>query len=481
MIETSTNGIRTLWEEAEGPYTGALVFGVGRRNESFLTLGVTHLVEHLVMSSLSRTTLETNAWVDAQSTVFIASGDPGEVSVFLAEVCNALTSVPLERLELEARILDVEGEHSSHPLSWVSHLHFGNTGLGLQGAEGRSNTHLTAHSVTSHARVWFTQGNAVLVCSGKPPHNPDIRLPENTAGLPSSHSVRNGFKLPAMVGGRPYVCLGAIAPRDVISGVFFRVLVERIEAEARHARGLIYAVDWDSHTVDRDQSITAIWCDAAEADHAIVAAIMTNILRDLAADGPTVEELDFQRERARQQLADARGNFDRLVENAIRLVHGDPPITSDGTLEELARTSVAEVQRRAQAVSAALMVGLSDATLATLQGIRDASDETLGPGIEVPGRTFRRKLLVAAFGLRDLEVTIGPEGVHQRLEGQVVGGPWGDVVGVATDKNTRLVTFRNGDGFYLFADALKNGSQALALIDQYGADVSYPQADLFPI
>ena len=66
---------------APGPerITAVLSFGVGLRDEAFAAVGVTHLIEHLVMGTLPKSHLRCNAMVTVDVTAFYATGRPEAV------------------------------------------------------------------------------------------------------------------------------------------------------------------------------------------------------------------------------------------------------------------------------------------------------------------------------------------------------------------------------------------------------------------
>ena len=102
---------------APGPdrITAVLTFGVGLRDETFATVGVTHLIEHLVMGALPRSHLQCNAMVDVDLTSFYATGRPEAVRVFLETVCRAVADLPTERMALEIGVLQAENCAGTHP------------------------------------------------------------------------------------------------------------------------------------------------------------------------------------------------------------------------------------------------------------------------------------------------------------------------------------------------------------------------------
>jgi predicted Zn-dependent peptidase len=177
MNETEVDGVPVLWAEAPGPLTGTLVFGVGARDETFRTIGVTHLVEHLAMSTLPRVHYEHNAAVDLDKTEFYAAGKPEHVVSFLAAVCEALGDLPLDRIEKEAGVLAAEGGHVAHPTAAVLlNRRFGANGAGLALWEGPGYDRLTAEHVTEHVRKFFTKANAVVTFTGAAAGGADVAL-----------------------------------------------------------------------------------------------------------------------------------------------------------------------------------------------------------------------------------------------------------------------------------------------------------------
>lgn len=92
------------------PLRAGLVFGVGRRDETLLGSGLTHLVEHLVMRRVGRTPADAGASVDLLTTEFAATGRPGTTAHFLYIVCEALADLPLEQLAAEAGVLRAEDD-----------------------------------------------------------------------------------------------------------------------------------------------------------------------------------------------------------------------------------------------------------------------------------------------------------------------------------------------------------------------------------
>ena len=85
------DGVPLLWIDGPAPVEAALVFGSGVADETFTTVGVGHLVEHLVMSRLPRHPAhEVNASVMLHRTRFWSSGPSAEVSRSLLDIADVV-------------------------------------------------------------------------------------------------------------------------------------------------------------------------------------------------------------------------------------------------------------------------------------------------------------------------------------------------------------------------------------------------------
>src|SRR5687767_10048800 len=108
MERIEIDGVPVYWEQGPEPLSAGLCFGVGRRDETYATAGITHMIEHLVMGAVPKSHLDKNASVSPKMTEFTATGRPSAVAAFLSEVCQLLADVPVDRLATEARVLTAE-------------------------------------------------------------------------------------------------------------------------------------------------------------------------------------------------------------------------------------------------------------------------------------------------------------------------------------------------------------------------------------
>src|SRR3954468_22205316 len=86
---TERDGVPVLWTDLPVDPTVTLFFGVGHQNMTPATVGITHLVEHLVMRRVGRISTPHNAESGMVSTSFYATGTPARLVDFVRRVCDA--------------------------------------------------------------------------------------------------------------------------------------------------------------------------------------------------------------------------------------------------------------------------------------------------------------------------------------------------------------------------------------------------------
>ena len=125
-------GIPTYYVDGPPPARCALMFRVGRSDETLPTLGITHLIEHLALFGLEGAVHSYNGFVDPNRTVFHASGTEDECLEFLADVTGALMDLPMDRLEQERQVLAAEEEgRGGGMFTSLATVRFGAKGFGL--------------------------------------------------------------------------------------------------------------------------------------------------------------------------------------------------------------------------------------------------------------------------------------------------------------------------------------------------------------
>ncbi|WP_344138467.1 M16 family metallopeptidase [Pedococcus bigeumensis] len=467
MQQTTIDGVTTFWEQGPDPLTAALVFRVGARHESFRTVQVSHLVEHLVMGTLPKSHLDCNAQVDVDTTTFVATGKPHEVSDFLRRVCDALGDLPLGRLEREQGVLAAEDATSAHPaLCWAAGIRFGLTGVGLLNASGAGVKRVTSEQVRSFAAEHFVRENAVLVLTGPPPGG--LTLPLSSGPRPKEVAPRlTGIPTPGVMRVAPHPVLSAVLPRTQWASTVVRVLVDRLTDDVRHDRGLAYDINFDALRVDRDRTLFAVFTDGQEEHADAIVETLWGTLASLAVDGPTQAELDHHLAGFVAYAEDPRASVDWMQGVAHGHLHDEPHQDRAEAIASLSAVTVEDVRAwaswaRDSAILGCLPAGRAgDRPLAGLPDLTEWVPHAPSPVREV--ERFGRK--VVSLAPRDLSVSVGSDGVGLTVQGTTLAGRWEDVVAVARTEDVQLLHLANGTSLLLSARHHRNGGSLIQLVD----------------
>jgi hypothetical protein len=422
---------------AAGPdrATAALMFGVGIRDESYPTLGITHLVEHLVMGSLPKSHLDSNAMVDLETTVFHATGRPEAVQAFLAGVCAALADLPTDRIEREIGVLQAEDCAGTHPTAaalWAARFGLAGPGLALGG--GGVPDKVSEDDVRAHAGRWFVRGNAALIWHGELP--PDLRLPLPEGPVPERPRPQPRPQAgPAWLEGpTPGVglLLTSAEPLNSPLSIAVDVLQERMRDLARHERGLSYHADVHIVDVAPAHREIALVVDAREGQEGAVAGLLWEQYLDLGEHGPSAAELEH-----------AIGGFAAHLDSGDEAVAADLSRAAFSELFALPHRTGAEVLTAWRAVQPAQIAEALRATRASAVLVvpNDVEPGELGGGIRrghlcdpvaelPPGVVFRPPLLARArYKAARLTLVVNDDVVaHRDAEGELHQIAWSEVV-----------------------------------------------------
>jgi hypothetical protein len=458
------DGVTTFWEEGPGPLTGMLVFGVGARHESFRTIGIAHVVEHLVMDTLPRSHLDVDATVDIDTTTFSATGRPDQVADFIGRICTALRDLPLDRLQHEAGVLEAESSTAEHPAAcWSLGVRYGFTGPGVLSTSGPGPSHLTPEQVRDFAATHFVRGNAVLVLTGPPPLGLRLDLPEGRRPHLDA-GRRTPIPLPALIRhDMPFPSLSVeLAGHEAHRSVLPAIMCERLFDDLRRTRGIAYSCEfrnlWLGHT-----AVVTVWSDGHADKLGTVASTMWSTLRELATAGPTRAELDHEVARIGAAFDDPRSTGTWLESSAWWHLHGLPVLSRAEYLETLRSLDRDTVRTWAEEGLRTALVGLPEDVEVELDGLPDRTDEHLPTADPVEGERFGRKVL--SISPLDLHVVVGQTGISQTCFKHTVTTPWNRVVGVATANGVRSLVLDTGQGILLTRRHLRNADRLFEIID----------------
>lgn len=325
MHRLERDGVPVYWTPDAPRFTGVLMFRVGISDESVMTRGLTHLVEHLAMSEFTKTRprFPFNGSVDSLRTMFWATGTPEEVTAVLNGVCRSIAQLPLDRLEKECRVLRTESaDRASNPAETFAFLRFGPRGHGLVGVYEFGLEVPTAAVVADWAARKFTRQNAAAWFSGPVPDT--LSFDSLPHGLRQPCPVSTGIddlRLPAAYFARDrLVALAFVTPREDWFGVPLGIAADRLMNRLRFRDGLVYSVRWMLDHIDATSSHSMLWTNClSDSVHKVEAALLEE-LDDLAVGGPTRSELQIVRDafaRAWRDPESIHERFDALAANDL--------------------------------------------------------------------------------------------------------------------------------------------------------------------
>ena len=430
--------------------TAALVFGVGLRDETFATIEVTHLVEHLAMAALPRTHLRCNAVTDVDSTAFFATGRPEAVGAFLDAVCRALADLPTDRMAAEAGVLQAEGCGSaSSTVSALWAARYGLSGPGLTVSAGPGPEYLTEPTVRAHAARWFVRGNAALWCHGPLP--PGLRLP-----LPAGPRPVRRLPVPRPQDGPVWtrtdvpgvgLLLATDRAADDALAVGVQVTAERLRERARHARGLSYGVDSLTLDLAADRREVALVVDARAGRDAEVADLVWATVAELCAHGPTAEEVAHAVAGLEAELDQEDAAGAELADAAYCAATGLPFRPAAATLAAWRAVTPADVTAALRRAEPTAVLAVPD-TVAWDGPPGVARRPLCGTLPELPGGVpfrppWHRRLLDPAARVA---LVVSGEGLaHRDADGDVHGVPWSRVAALVPTDDGRGVTVVSRD------------------------------------
>jgi predicted Zn-dependent peptidase len=462
--QTELDGIPVFLADGPPPLTAGLVFGVGRRDEDVVHGGLTHLVEHLVMRAVGRTTLDANASVDLTATEFTASGPAERVRAFLAAVCGALAELPVERLAVEADVLRAEGGTvAPPPVAILLGELFGTAGAGLAAMGDPALRSLTAEDVGAWCRRWFHRGNAALWLSGPLPEGLRLPLPEGPApDRAPQHRLEPATPAWGEAPLEGSVVLGAEVRSHPALRATVGILRTRVEEELRHRRGLAYAVQADVVcAAEGDSCVPVVWTDVRPGHEIAAIQVVWRALSGLADEGPAAAEVEQERAEVEELLDDPRSGTEEARALAHARVTGVPARTAEDLRRQaglLTRQAVRAVAADLHARAVLLVPEGTEVPVPGLSRLASWSPEA------VDGRVFApRRLRGVPRGAR---LVVGEEGASLVLApDRRVTVLWQDAVGfVRLGPGEWQLMGRGGLGFPVVEADWRDGAEALARI-----------------
>jgi zinc protease len=458
------DGIPVFWASAPEPVSAALIFRVGRADETLPTAGITHLVEHLALFTRGISPFETNGAVDNLRTVFFARGTREEVLGFLTAVAQSIQALPMDRLEDEKRVLETEAAtRPSSTYETVVGLRFGASRHGLLNYAELGLRAASAESVVHWAAERFSRENAAIWMSGPPPDELELNLSAGRRLSPPDPEPLPKLRLPAQASfGNAGVALGALAERSTALTTGLGVALERAHAHLRLTHGLTYGVYTSYEPLTAVLAHVFIAADAL-AEHArAVRDELLAVLEDLAAEGLSADDLEGAKKRAARALTDPLGLPQHLDRAATNELFGGQFLTKGELLAELDELT-------SEMIAEALAVILETAIFLVPEGLAPPGRFSKYGDWDVPrvqGREYR--LSGSGRQRQSTRVITGRDGISlvPPQPEEPITILYGDAAAVLRwRRGRRTLLGRDGSWFEIEAATIVDGDRLVSAID----------------
>lgn len=347
-------GIPTYTADIAIPFTGSLVFGVGRRDESAVTAGTAHLLEHLIMQRVGKVTVAHNATTGDETVSFFAQGAPALVADFLSRVARAISTlheITDADVSEQRRIIAAElGEHDERAGRGPLLDRFGAKSIGLLDVGSPGHRSLTRDQALAFADEWFHSGNAALCFTGRIPEGCEVMLPA-ARPMPEREEATVIRSHAWVANGSTPLCLSIVldgASNGAAMVAATALVVDQLFAELRTAQHLVYSVEPFMAPLTPDKRFVAFALDPRPADVVAAASSALEVIRRLASEGPTEAMVRDALDQWEQALVDPGMHAESLEALVTSILRGrratdelSPPDISTVTAEDI-RTVIAD-------------------------------------------------------------------------------------------------------------------------------------------
>ena len=331
---TDIDGVPVFWTESSMPFVAYLLIRMGRVDETLLTSGLSHLLEHVVLST-EWPDGEFNATVTPLLTQFWFGGEQASATARLTQTLAAISEPPLPRIPREREILRTE-EYGRGRSEFGTHsaLRFGPLGIGLSDFP----EHGLQRATYDVVRDWFgrfgVKGNVAVAMTRPPVEGLRLDLPDGPLVQAPTPKPLPFLTYPLSFARGPDGSAGMsmLVRRTHATVVALEILTHRLRQWLRHRAGVTYHVGSTYDALTPDLAQLVVWADclpesAELARNAIVAAA-----DELATAGPTESRAGTgESRRPCRRVESPEGVYENLYYAAAQHLDGEP----DATLEQV--------------------------------------------------------------------------------------------------------------------------------------------------
>ena len=411
---TSLNGMPAFVGTDEGTIAAGLVVRVGECDESLPHHGISHLVEHLLLSGIDRRLTAWNGFVDLQTTNFVVQGSPSDVVEFFNTVGAAILNPPYDRIPTESQVLRTEaaGRAGRGVLATSAATRIGPRDYGLREYREFCFDQPSPQLVHHWLSTYFTSGNAAFWCTGPLPAGLELALPPGQR-VPLPRPTWIDEVLPGVqLDRRDSVACTIVGEWTIPLMLSIGAAREHLFDLLRGRLGLSYDVSTGIESFIGGRLLHgAIWADGLTENLEAIRDQMSAEMNRLCWDGASTEVLERTLESMRRALAADQSSpaaaqarchlFDvPFVDLAdmIAVLEMLTPVDVARTLETAMRTALWIVPQS---------VGWHDHRVTHTRGW--SRTRVPGPPVSIAapdGDADHRKLIVGADGLTML---VGPD------------------------------------------------------------------------
>ncbi len=423
---------------------------MGSADEQLASAGITHLIEHLTLTTVGKQPYTYNGFVSPLLTVFHCQGRPEDVQHFVAAVTSALTALPLERLADEKRILRAEAANQRRG-SWASHLlmRYGAAGPGVIDYPEYGLRRVTDEEVAAWARRWFTAENCALWTSFQPP--PDLRwsLPAGERAF-APDPVPLAMKFPNRVEHQVAgVGITMTGERSLELTVGCRILQSRLVDRLRLSMAVAYTPQVSYTQVGGNTAHLLAGSDGAKEDASSTADALLEELSRYCEVGPDPAELAADLERFRVAQLDPQSVVGELHFRCL-----DRLLSPEALFEEyLSDNHAAHARVTSEGVASAFSAAWQSAMVFVPVGTMGAAAAIpllpMWSASPVPGSTLTRRAVLPGGAPAGSRLMSNREGLT------MVAPPQNRDVSVRYREVAALLTWLNGDRILIGNDGFR--------------------------